>query len=219
MKKAVRGKSNLSKKQSAVHGNPQFPYCTAPNSLRRFLEVAPEKPRPPKITSNTLQVWGFRGGNDRSILAVLKRLELLSPTGEPTGEYTEFMNKDTGPSVLGRQLKKVYTALFQNVAHPERASNEDLRSFFNIHSGGGEQTIRYQIETFKALASHATFGDSDPLEKTETVRKGADDQKGGGSDELAIRFDLHIHLPENKTKSDYDAIMESIATHLYRRRD
>jgi hypothetical protein len=30
----------------------------------------------------------------------------------------------------------------------------------------------------------------------------------------ALHVDLHIHLPENKSRADYDAIFASIAEHL-----
>jgi hypothetical protein len=199
-----------------------FPYCTAPKSLRRFLEMVPQKPRPPKVTGSTLKVWGLKSGNDQSILRVLKSLGLLGASGETTQSYADFMRKETGPAVLGRKIKSVYSSLFENVTDPKNASTDELLSFFNIHSGGSEATIRYQIDTFKALAAYATFGQSDPLEQPDAgvVAEGPNGQvrkATTGSGEPAIRIDLHIHLPENKSKSDYDAIIESIANHLYKR--
>ena len=181
--------------------------------------MAPNKPKPPKITGDTLKVWGLKNTNDKSVLRVLKAVELLSPSGEPTNNYISFMRKDNGPATLGRQVKRVYSTLFENITNPEKASNDELRSFFNIHSGGSEDTIRFQIETFKALASYATFGESDPLEKSqdEVFNNGKTQGKPKDPSEgPTIHIDLHIHLPENKTKADYDALMESIATHLYR---
>lgn len=197
---------------------PKYPYCTTPKSLRRFLEMAPDKPKPPKVVGSTLKVWGLKNSNDQSILRVLKTLGLLGSNGETTTAYAEFMKKDSGPAALGRQIRSVYAELFQNVAKPESANNVELTNFFNIHSGGSEKTVRLQIDTFKALAEYATFGQSDPLEQPNI----SDESQGGVKDRgqreeaPAIRIDLHIHLPENKTKSDYDAILESIATHLYR---
>lgn len=212
---AKKTKGNEEEKGGA-YGNPAYPYSTTPNSLRRFLSMAPEKPKPSKITADTLKIWNLKNSNDYTILRVLKSLELLSQTGEPTAHYADFMKKDTGPAALGKRIKILYDNLFQNVPSPEKASNDDLKNFFNIHSGGGERTIQYQIDTFKALASYATFGSSDPL----VGSSGPDDLNQGFNNGTfsgpTIKFDLHIHLPENKTKADYDAIMESIAHHLYR---
>lgn len=181
--------------------------------------MAPEKPKPPKVVGSTLKVWGLKNTNDQSILRVLKAIGLLGANGETTAAYAEFMRKDTGPASLGRQIRSVYAELFQNVAKPERASNDELKNFFNIHSGGSEKTVRLQIDTFKALAEYATFGQSDPLEQPDDPSETPTDSASVaiGENFPAIRIDLHIHLPENKTKSDYDAILESIATHIYRR--
>lgn len=159
----------------------------------------------------------------RASLRVLKKLGLLGSAGETTTLYAEFMRKETGAAALGRAIGRVYAQLFENVTSPEKASNDELTNFFNIYSGGSEGTIKFQIDTFKALAVYATFGDADPLENPE--KGDANDAPEGAigrrpsrtSGEPAIRIDLHIHLPENKSKSDYDAIIESIATHLYKR--
>ncbi len=203
-------------KKDRAHGSPAFPYTITPNALRRFLEMVPNKPKPPKITQSTLKVWGLKNNNDRSIIPVLKKLELLSASGEPLAPYGEFMKKETGPAALGRQIKRVYGGLFENLNNPEKASHEELKNFFHIHSGGSESSIKYQIDTFKVVASYATFGNSDPLEQPETLPTNSPKANRGVAEGPTVRIDLHIHLPENKTKSDYDAIMESIATHLYR---
>jgi len=217
----MANKINTKKTQrESMTAEPAYPYTTVPNSLRRFLELVPQKPKPPKVNGDTLKVWGLKNSNDQSILRVLKKLDLLSSNGDTAATYAEFMRPDIGASVLGQKIKSVYSKLFENVANPGTASTEELTSFFNIHSGGGEKTIRFQIDTFKALAAYATFGQSDPLQSSETSLENGSESSGvrtGGMTLPAIRIDLHIHLPENKSKSDYDAIMESIANHLYKR--
>ena len=195
---------------------PLYPYVVSPKSLRRFLETAPQKPKPPKITITTLKTWGFKSGNDSNILRVLKKLDLLSSAGEPTKYYEDYMKPTTGAAVLGRQIQNVYTKLFEHSKSPEKASNDELKTFFNINSGGTDRTIQLQIDTFKALASFATFGEQDPLGQGDN-NTGIDEGFGSKNKEPMIRIDLHIHLPENKSKSDYDAILESIANHIYKK--
>jgi hypothetical protein len=216
-------KSRAAKKATSggTYGEPKYPYTLTPSSLRRFLDQVPTKPKPEKVTAPTLKAWGFKNTNDQSILRVLKALELLGSAGEPTTSYIEYMSRDKGPAALGRQIRKVYGALFTHVANPANAGQEELKNFFNTYGGGGERIVQLQIQTFKALAEHATFGASDPLDQAEED----DEQQPGlgqqtkrlrrGSD-AAVRIDLHIHLPENKTKADYDSILESIAKHIYK---
>jgi len=207
-----------SRENGGSYNGTKYPYTVTPNALRKFLEMAPNKPRPSKVTTDTLKAWGLKNSNDYTILRVLKKLDLLGSSGEPTNNYNEFMKKGTGPAVLGSRIKVVYSDLFQNVTNPENAPSEELKNFFNINSGAGEQVISYQIQTFKALAAFATFGESDPLTQDLSDASDVNTNKSNSnpSNYPAIRFDLHIHLPENKTKSEYDAIIESIATHLYK---
>jgi hypothetical protein len=39
----------------------------------------------------------------------------------------------------------------------------------------------------------------------------------GGGRMPAVKIDLHIHLPENKTARDYDSIIQDIAKYIYGR--
>jgi hypothetical protein len=178
--------------------------------------MIPDRPKPSKVNFAALKVWGFKNSNDATIISVLKKLDLLSSSGEPTSHYINFMQREGGAAALGNCIKTVYSALFESVKNPAKATNEDLRSFFNIYSGGGDKTIRLQIETFKALADHASFDGviiSSPVQGAQSA-----DMAGGQEYSTpGVHIDLHIHLPENKTKSDYDAIFESIANHIYRK--
>lgn len=214
--------TKISKKApAATYGEPKYPYTLTPNSLRRFLDMITSKPKPTKIVGETLKAWGLKNTNDKSILRVLKELGLLTPSGETTEIYAGYIAGTKGPSVLGSQVKRVYRELFDHVANPATAGLEELKNFFNVYGGGGEDVTRFQIQTFKVLVEHSTFGASDPLDASE-VQAGAP-QAGaviaaGYEQSPTIRIDLHIHLPENKSRTDYDSIIESIANHLYQKK-
>ena len=216
-KNTKKMRKSREKSDGVESGAPAFPYSTKPKSLRKFLEMVPNKPKPPKITTATLKIWGFKDANDASILRVLKEPQLLSSGGEPTDHYAEFMAKGTGPAALGSRIKVVYEALFQNVLNPEKASTEDLQNFFNIHSGGGEKTIKYQIETFKALVDHASFTNAGSEDKLDHLVGDTPSSGNAPGEKADFSIDLHIHLPEGGSKTDYESIIESIAKHIYGR--
>lgn len=219
-KKTVKKKRNGGDEDAST-GTPKFPYTATPSALRKLLEEIPKRPRPARISLTTLKTWGVTKQNDTSSLRVAKAVGLLTNSAEPTADYNAFMTPGSGPGALGRLLKTTYAKLFESYSEPNKATPEELRSFFNIHGGGSPDTIRRQVETFKALSAYATFGPNDPLAKQDTASKDSQGQGSGGSGgtgNIPVRIDLHIHLPENKTKADYDAIMESIATHLYGRK-
>lgn len=225
-KKPVQKKAKTRMKASSVSEGastkPKFPYATKPNSLRKFLELIPQKPKPNKVNAATLKAWDLRDTNDSTIIRVLKALGLVGGNNEPTPRYTEFMTPGIGPAVLAGAIKQVWSPLFEHSHEPHKEDDATLRNYFNIHSGGGEKTIGYQIQTFKAACDHADFSDA---VSTAGVKAGASPANPaiptvGGSPAAAgavIHIDLHIHLPENKSRRDYEYIFEDIAKYIFGR--
>lgn len=203
---------------SAATTRPKFPYSTKPNSLRRFLESVPQKPKPPKVNSATLKAWGLRDTNDQTIIRVLKALAFIDASGAPTDRYTEFMSPGKGPTVLAVAVREVWAPLFDHSHEPQREDDTTLRNYFNIHSGGSENTISLQIQTFKAACDHADFAAQPGDLVTDSVSAPAVAAPSAirGS-QPAIHIDLHIHLPENKSRRDYEYIFEDIARYIFGR--
>src|SRR5262249_7776091 len=162
-----------------------------------------------------------RNSNARTAISVLKKIGLLGANGDPTSLYVEFMKTGVGPTVLAARIKDAYRVLFENSHAPQGESDEELRKLFNIHSGGGEDAMRLQIQTFKALSEHATF--SNAATASVSSQDGAQPSVQGTGGALGqqslppIQVDLHLHLPENKTTRDYEAIIQDIAKYIYGR--
>jgi len=220
-------KKALPEKQAArtkVETNPKFPYTTKPASLRRFLKDIPQKPKPSKFDMDMLRSWGFSDANDHSMLRVLKAVKLVNEKNEPTELYTQFMSLDHGAEVLGPEIRRVYAPLFQASHKPFSESNEKLQNLFNIHSGGGTRALDQQIQTFKALCENASFDSSFTAHKPSGKGVSAADTQGrtsagdGDSGQRpTININLHIHLPENKSRRDYEDIIEDIGRYIFGR--
>jgi len=180
--------------EAAASTEARFPYTNKPGSLRKLLKEIPTKPKPSKFDRTLLQSWGFRDANDHSMVRVLKAVNLLSGSNEPTAAYLQFMNLDGGPRVLGTEIKRLYAPLFTASHKPYEETPEKLKNLFNIHPGGGERALEYQMQTFKALCESASF-DGQPT----------------------VNINLHIHLPENKTRRDYSDIIEDIGRYIFGR--
>ncbi len=213
----------IASSSNSASTQPKFPYSTKPNSLRKFLELVPQKPKPPKVNADTLRAWELRDTNDRTIIRVLKALGFVSSNNTPTQRYTEFMTPGTGPGVLAEAIKEVWPPLFNHSHEPHKEEEAKLRNYFNIHSGGTHHTIGFQMQTFKAACDHADFSvGSQPRGSTatRTITKQTTRTTNGGSSssgEPTIHIDLHIHLPENKSRRDYECIFEDIARHIFGR--
>jgi hypothetical protein len=207
-------------KRGTSDTTPKFPYTTSPAALRRLLQEIPKRPRPGKLTLDVLKTWKVTSSNDATPISVLKKLGLVGVNGEPLQGYADFMQPPpTGPRSLGVRVREQYKELFETSHEPHKNPSE-LRTFFNINSGGGERAIDYQIQTFKALSESADFSSSGAPDGSNDQDRKADDQRrgAGGSGKLPpIQIDLHIHLPENKSTRDYEAIIQDIAKYIYGR--
>ncbi len=210
-------------KKAADSGTPKFPYTNEPKSLRRLLAEIPKRPKPTKINMDTIKSWGVSNNNNASTaIRVLKAIGLLGAAGETTPAYVDFMKKGTGPTVLAEHIKGTYKALFDNSLAPQDESEEELKNLFNIHSGGGEDAMRLQLQTFKALCEYADFSAGAGAGQAASAAGAVPGQASTAERGIAQQFppiqvDLHIHLPENKTTRDYEAIIQDIARYIYGR--
>jgi hypothetical protein len=210
-------------KKTPEAGTPKFPYTSEPAALRRMLAEIPKRPKPPKLNMDTVKAWGVsKNNNARTAITVLKKLGLLNESGEPNETYVEFMKTGIGPSVLAKRIREVYRPLFDNSHAPQGEPDTELKKLFHIHSGGGEDAMRLQTQTFKALSEYANFSDT---ESGGAIKGGAaggsGSQSGSGrTTDLTlppVQVDLHIHLPENKTSREYETIIQDIARYIYGR--
>lgn len=213
----------MGKQRQRSDTQPKYPYTTRPAALRKLLKAIPEKPKPGKLSLTTLKTWNVVNANDATPLGVLKKLGMVSPSGEPLDGYTDFMKAPpAGPRSLGTRIKQHYKDVFESSHEPQKDAAA-LRQFFNIHAGGSEKTIDLQVQTFKALCEYADFsGDAGAPAGGTGARTdetpGDTRSTGGGAPGLPpVKIDLHIHLPENKTTRDYEAIIQDIAKYIYGR--
>jgi hypothetical protein len=134
------------------------------------------------------------------------------------------MSIDGGANVLAPEIKRVYAPLFQASHTPYAESNEKLQNLFNIHSGGGARALDQQIQTFKALSENTHF---DQAPTTTGAGLGTSSGQGSGTTNSSggqesggkpiVNINLHIHLPENKTRREYEDIIEDIGRYIFGR--
>lgn len=216
-----KGKKRASQPKHATGSatTPKFPYTTKPSSLRKLLQDIPKKPKPPKFDGGLLKSWGFPDNNDYTVLRVLKAVGLLNANSEPTDLYTQYMRIGVGPAALAEPIKKLYEPLFNASHAPFKESTEQLQNLFNIHSGGGARALDAQIQTFKALCENTSFEALSPAPFAASSVTGAPSAAPVSPvlGSPVVNINLHIHLPENKTRRDYEAIIEDIGRYIFGR--
>src|ERR1700683_446145 len=110
------------------------------------------------------------------------------------------MKTGSGPATLGERIKDTYRVLFENSHAPQSEPEDELKKLFHIHSGGGPDSMRLQIQTFKALSEHASFGAMGVKDSKLSGVTGATGPTPEGNLDSQrfppVQVDLHIHLPE-----------------------
>ena len=210
-----------STKKARANSEPRFPYTTKPSSLRRLLQEIPKKPRPPKFDKDLLRSWGFTDANDYSMLRVLKAIGLLNEKNEPTEIYSRYMHLEGGAAALAEPIKRIYQSLFTASHKPYTEPNERLQNLFNIHSGGTDRALEQQIQTFKALCENTIFDGAPPPAAAiaaTPISVAPATPAPAGAPAASININLHI-LPENKSRRDYEAIIEDIGRYIFGRTD
>jgi hypothetical protein len=210
------------------HLTPKFPYTSRPNSLRRILRLIPDRPKPAKVNRETLKGWSLSSGEDATALRVLKAIDFIDAANAPTQKYQLFMDPRTGPAVLGVEVRRIYNTFFEHYHDPHKQADNDIKRLFNQFSGGSASVLSLQINTFKVLSEFAELStpavttSNQPVLASQPNSAQADVSLIRSSAESAnpiLQINLHIHLPENKTARDYQAIFEDIATFIYGRKN
>lgn len=138
----------------------QLIYTQVSAKLREFISGIPSWGVPQKITHQELAALGFKSSNDRTILGVLKALDIVGPDGRPTEQWQGLRDREGAKTLLALLIRQAYSELYTVYPNAHAISDTQLKNFFSSRSKSGERAVQMAIATFKALVSLADF-DSD----------------------------------------------------------
>jgi hypothetical protein len=178
---------------------------------------------PERFTYEFLKQLGFASSSDRPMLAVLKALRFLSDSGEPLERYRRFRDPAQAGVVLAEALRDAYADVFAVDQRADRLPQQELRGLFARLSGKGESATEKMAATFKTLATRANF---DAVAMDDEVVEVASEPQATpapaepapstapATPQLALRHDVHVHLPNTSDVAVFDAIFQSLRNHL-----
>lgn len=202
----------------------KYPYTTVPNNLRKLLQKLPTLGSPPKATQTWLASIGFSGGNNKTLLPVLRHLGVISQTGEPT-EYWAALR--AGDKVqFADAVRKGYPDLFATYNDAHKQDTETLQTFFRTHTALGEKAQSFCVRTFKVLTEFGDFetptktkekvdeAAEDLEKKIDLKRSTKDDAEIPARQPLALTVNLQIELPPSADGEVYDKLFAAMGKHL-----
>lgn len=206
----------------------EYAYTTVAGKIKGLLEKLRTVGVPPKVTTAWLKTIGFTSSNDSTLAGVLRFIGFTDPSGIPTATWTAYRGAHHR-AVLGEAIRKGYADLFAVYPDANARSNTELTHVFSTSSSAGAQVVAKTVATFKALVDEADFSSSSlPTETTmatgplHTPAAGQAPQIPGSPQvqgSPAVHIDIQIHISPESTPQQIDKIFESMAKHLYGRKD
>lgn len=206
----------------------EYAYTTVTGKITQLLEKVRKVGVPPKVNVSWLKTIGFTSSNDATLAGVLKFIGFTDGSGIPTATWNAYRGASYRV-VLGEAIRKGYADLFAVYPDANTRSNTELQHVFSTSSSAGAQVVAKTVATFKALVEEADFATSAaPTETTmatgplhtpaaaHSPQMPAISNAQGGP---AIHIDIQIHISPKSTAQQIDKIFESMAKHLYGRKD
>lgn len=211
----------------------KYPYTTVPNNLRKLLEKLSTLGTPPAATLKWLAGIGFSGGNNQSMLPVLRTLGVISKSGAPTEYWTALRSGDKAK--FADAVRRTYADLFATYPDADKQDAATLKTFFQTHTALGEKAQNFCVRTFKVLCEFGDFktpsAAADEIEEAgddgeDATRDGAGLAGAGGSGNgrrtpvgnapppIALTVNLQVQLPPSAEGEVYDKLFEAMAKHL-----
>jgi hypothetical protein len=210
----------------------KLPYLHVPGSLPKILAKITEARRPERFTQDYLEtIIGFRGGNYRAIIPLLKRMEFLNSDGSPTPLYDKYRNDDTRGEALATGVRNAYSDIFARNEFAYALPREKITSLVTEISGLEKNSSvgKNIVSTFWTLKEGADFE-----KKPETEVMVADDKRSpdipptppapaippprqeNGGVEFRVGYTINLNLPETTNPDVFNAIFKALKEHLLR---
>jgi hypothetical protein len=205
-----------------------YVYANVKGKIKPLLEKIRSVGVPNKVSNTWLKTIGFTSSNDSSLISVLKFVGLIDSSGIPTPRWTAYRGAKHRV-VLGEAIRQGYAELFAVYPDANSRSNTDLNHVFSTSSTAGSQVVTRTVQTFKALVEEADFvagGEATasllttgPLHTPAASIAPRLPETMGGQSSPEVHIDIQIHISPESSAEQIDKIFESMAKHLYGRKD
>lgn len=195
-----------------------YPYMISNNKIEPIVAKIQQAARPAKFTIEVLRTLGFTSTNDRAFIPLFKKLGFLLEDGTPSTLYDQLKDPTSTKTILGVQIKELYSELYAINTEIHKASEADVKGAISRVTGKDAEGVGRIYNTFKALCKIATFDADRPVaavvdevEKQPTI---ATEFVGTQPRLSEFHYNIQIHLPATNDISVYNAIFKSLKDNL-----
>ena len=206
-----------------------FPSTQAWTRLPDIFKSISTAGTPPKFTNEFLKnTLGFASSNDRSIIAILRKLAFITASGEPTQRYNDFKGHEGGRAIAAG-LREGWADLFMADQEIHKRQVNDIQKRVSSLTGATEVVTYRVANTFAKLCeiadwSGAAASDENPAPEGSKEPKVVSQDQGaeingnrapaGANGGIQLHHDIHLHLPATSDPAVYRAIFQAIKSEL-----
>ncbi len=198
-----------------------FPYIYPRDAFKEFMAKIQSVAEPDKVTTTWLFGLGFKSKPHRDFIKVLKFIDFIDSSSEPTPRYRAYKSTSQGKAVLAQAIRDGYRDFYSVYGDAERQDNEALMNVVSSVSKVGEDTRKAIVATFKTLCSLADFG-AEPVNipsGTTTVQPVVGSVAptavaGPAATSVSLTVNVHVELPVTEKDEIYDKIFAAMRKHI-----
>jgi hypothetical protein len=137
-----------------------LPYVLQPGTLTKILEKIKTASVPERFTQDFLGTkLGFKGGNSKAVIPLLKKIGFLATDGSPTDLYKRFRNPAQSGAAMAAGIRHGYKTLYEMNEYVHDANDKDLKGLV-VQATGAEpdsRVVQAIVASLKALKAFAKF--------------------------------------------------------------
>lgn len=136
-----------------------LPYVLNNGNVVKFLKHIQTAKVPPKLDYAYLQQAGYKGKNDRYLVAFMKALGFADSSGAPTQRWHEHRHTAQAPRVVAQAIEEAWSGYFDIYADAEKRTDDEFKNWARgADPKAADVTVNRSLATFKAIVKLADFG-------------------------------------------------------------
>lgn len=206
-----------------------IPYSTAPQTVKKALDLIVSAERPDKFSSDFMStILKMSGGSARTVPPFLKKMQFIGPDGSPTILYSKFKTDGGRAQAAYEGLRNAFGELFRRNEYVHKADENAVKDII-VEITGLKRTdgiVRMMYQSFDAVRSfiHGEIAPSISSEDSgapdeapsDTAHSSIGESQGAGVGRLGISYQINVILPETENIGVFNAIFRSLRENLLR---
>ena len=200
-----------------------LPYVLQPGTLTKILEKIKSASVPQRFTIDFLGTkLGFKGGNSKAVIPLLKKMGFLATDGSPTDLYKQFRNPAQSGTAMAAGIRHGFKTLYEMNEYFHDASDRDLKGLV-VQATGAEpdsRVVQAIVGSLKSLKLFAKFDQSGNVEESTEISTASSEEVRSDAPHASTRtgfnlaYTINLNLPATADIAVFDAIFKSLKEHL-----